>query len=203
MAAIFGAHFSGTLYRYCDQAVKTRFFTIAGVPLLPQGSYYQAGTGKDIPMLLSERSVWAAYSRITLPVIGIFLLLIDNFYCLPILALILINAGISWAKYFYTSKQDKAARDLLQQAFGYNMLPELLPRHIQVKLHNELCAHFKQTYGATAKWEDMVKKGQLDEANRPVLYALARYARLFNTEVRYDELFNKVAKYHAAVIPAH
>lgn len=203
MAAIFGAHFSGTLYRYCDHAVKTRFFTIAGVPLLPQGTYYQAGTGKDIPMLLSERSVWAAYSRVTLPVIGIVLLFANNVYCLPLFAAIMVNAGISWAKYFYISKQDEAARDLLQQAFGYNMLPELLPRHMQVKLHNELCSHFKQAYGPTTKWEEMVRKGQLDEANRPVLYALARYARIFNAEVRYDELFNKVATYHATAIPVH
>ena len=201
MAALFGAHFSGTLYRYCDQAVKTKFFSLAGVPILPLGSYYQAGIGKDIPMLLSERSVWAAYSRITIPVAGLLLLLANNPYCLVLFGIIMINAAISWFGYFYVSKQDKAARELLQQACGYNMLPELLPRHIQVKLHNELTQLFKTNYN-NAKWEDMVRKGQLDDANRPILYALARYARIFNNEFRYDELFDKVAKYHQA-IPAH
>ncbi|PUZ26517.1 hypothetical protein GA0116948_10231 [Chitinophaga costaii] len=199
MAAFFGAHFSGTLYRFCDQAIKTKFFTIAGVPLLPQGSYYQTGTGKDIPMLLSEKSVWAAYSRITMPVIGMCLLMANNIYCLLLFAAIMVNALINWFSYFYVSEPDKAARQLLQTAFGYNMLPELLPRHVQVKLHNELCSLFKHTYGNTAKWEDMVKKGQLDEATRPILYALARYARIFNNEFRYDELFNKVAKYHQPI----
>jgi len=209
---IFGTNYAGKIEKLGDQSLKTRFFHIFWLPIIPIGGFFITGVDDEGEELgfeakMNSISILSAYIRryLFFAIFVLSIMIYDNGFKDFILIGILAACAIAWIVSMFflgkLSENHRFDRMLLGLGSGISASPSFFKNDVASKILSGLEENWKEREEGK-DWHHAFSSKNTDSSNIPLLYSIARYSNTVNESKESSMYLEQAYKWAQQTIPS-